>query len=118
METDDLIDLLNSSLIAALGEDAFDLTLDEDSGAIELATDDWTLVLEAWPVGIGFLAVDDEVPAANESELVAAIKDLIGPALKALRDANAEAEGAIVTALKRTTDPMSNGLAALLVADS
>lgn len=118
MDTDSLLDFLETNLVATLGENAFDLTLDEDIGSIELATDDWTLVLESWPHGIGFLAVDDEPAAENEAALDEAIALLIGSALRPLREAESESEGAIVTALKRTTDPMSNGLARLLRAGS
>lgn len=118
MDTDSLLEFLETNLVAALGENAFDLTMDDDNGSIELATDDWTLVLESWPHGIGFLAVDDEPTAASEAELDAAIEAVIGAALRTLREAESESEGAIVTALTRTTDPMSNGLARLLRAGS
>jgi hypothetical protein len=114
MDAEELIDQLEPALIAALGEDGFDLGLDEDTGTIELATDDWTLVLEDWPVGIGFLAMDDEPSASSGAELSLAMKSLVGNALPPLRAADHYADGAISTALSRTSDPLSNSLAVLL----
>jgi len=114
MDADELIDQLEPALIASLGDGGFDLERDDESGAIELATDDWTLVLEAWPDGIGFLAIDDEPAAASEAELQKAITDLIGKAIAPLRAADQHTDGAIATALTRTSDPISNALAKLL----
>jgi hypothetical protein len=114
MDAEDLIDQLEPALIAALGENGFDLGIDDDSGAIELATDDWTLVLEAWPDGIGFVASDDEPSASNDAELTDALIKLFGKGLAPLRNVDRYADGAISAALARTSDPLSNGLAALL----
>ena len=114
MDAEELIDQLEPALIAAVGEQGFDLALDEDSGAIELATDDWTLVLEDWPNGIGFLAMDDEPAANGDAETIEALTALFGKALAPLREADRYADGAISAALSRTSDPLSNGLATLL----
>lgn len=117
MDAEDLIDQLEPALIAALGENGFDLGIDDDSGAIELATDDWTLVLEDWPDGIGFVATDDEPTANSTAELLDALITLFGKGLAPLREVDRYADGAISAALSRTTDPLSNGLATLLKSD-
>ena len=114
MDAHQLIDRLDTALEKALGEDEFDLGIDEESGAIELATDEWTLVLEAWPDGIGFLALDDDPAPGSSAELLTAIELLIGPALAPIKDADAATGGGIAAALVRTFDPVSNALASLL----
>ena len=110
MDARELIDALDVALTNAVGKDGFDLDLDEESGAIELATDEWTLVLENWPNGIGFLALDDDSDGGDASELAT----IIGPALDGLHGVDIEADGAIAAALRRTSDPISNALATLL----
>jgi hypothetical protein len=117
MHAAELIDHLEPALTAALGDEGFDLEHDEESGAIELATDDWTLVLEDWPSGIAFLALDDEPVAQTAADLHLALKALIGAALGPLAEANRATDGGLGTALKRTSDPLSNALAALLTGD-
>lgn len=114
MDADDLIEELNVALAAVLEDDAYDLTLNEDDGTIELATDDWTLVLEAWPAGIAYLALDDEPDTSDPNELRARMIELIGPALRPLVNVNTSADGQVAAALTRTRDPLSNALAALL----
>jgi hypothetical protein len=114
MDAEDLIDQLEPALISALGDEGFDLDNDDESGGIEIATDDWTLVLEDWPNGIGFLAIDDEPATDNQAQLLDSLQSLFGTALAPLREADRYADGAISAALSRTSDPLSNGLAQLL----
>jgi hypothetical protein len=114
MDADELIEELSDALSAVLEEDAYDLSLNEDDGTVELATDEWTLVLEAWPAGIAYLAMDDEPDTSDPGELQALMTNLIGPALRPLTALNTASEGQLAAALTRTADPLSNTLAGLL----
>jgi hypothetical protein len=114
MNADDLIEELNETLAAVFEDDEYDLSLNEDDGTIELATDDWTLVLETWPAGIAYLALDDEPDTAEPDKLRAEMIELIGPALRPLSTLNASSDGQLAAALKRTSDPLSNALAAVI----
>lgn len=117
MDADELIEELSDTLAAVLEDDAYDLALNEDDGTIELATDDWTLVLESWPAGIAYLALDDEPDTDDPERLRAEMTELIGPALRPLATLNASSEGQLAAALTRTRDPLSNALAGLLRAE-
>ena len=114
MDADELIEELSDALSTVLEEDAYDLSLNEDDGFIELATDEWTLVLETWPAGIAYLAMDDEPESDDPAELRALMTNLIGPALRPLTAVNTASEGQLAAALTRTSDPLSNVLAGLL----
>jgi hypothetical protein len=114
MDADELIEELSDTLSTVLEEDAYDLSIDEDDGTVELATDDWTLVLETWPAGIGYLALDDEPETDDPAELQALMLQLIGPALRPLATLNTASDGQLAAALTRTSDPLSNALAGLL----
>ena len=115
MDADELVEELNDLLSGALEDDAFDIALNEDDGTIEIATDEWTLVLESWPAGIGYLAMDDEPDTSDPAELQTVMTTLIGPALRPLVTINASSDGLLAAALNRTTDPLSNALAGLLL---
>jgi hypothetical protein len=114
MDADELVEELSDALSTVLDEDAYDLSMNEDDGTVELATDDWTLVLETWPAGIAYLALDDEPETDDPAELQALMRQLIGPALRPLTTLNAATDGQLAAALTRTSDPLSNTLAGLV----
>jgi len=118
MDADELIEELNDRFANALDDDAYDITLNEDDGTIEVATDDWTLVIESWPAGIAYLALDDEPDTTDPDELRTEMARLIGPAVGPLAAVNNAADGLLVAALTRTRDPLSIALAAVLQVES
>ncbi len=117
MDAEELIEELNDRFANALEEDAYDISLNEDDGTIEVATDDWTLVIESWPAGIAYLALDDEPDTADPDALHAELTRMIGPARGPLTAVNASADGLLVAALIRARDPLSSGLAHVLGAE-
>ena len=114
MDADEFIEELNDALARSLDDDAYDVTVNDDDGTIELATDEWTLVIESWPAGIAYLALDDEPDASDPDALNEALAQLIGPARAPLAAVNGSADGQLVAALTRTRDPLSNALARVL----
>lgn len=109
MNEAELIEALRTTLDPAIGADAYDLDLNEE-GAIELAADEWTLIIESWPTGIAFLALDDEPETGDSAELQRFLERLLGPVLPALAAAGPE----IVVSLHRSRDPLSIALAKLI----
>jgi hypothetical protein len=114
MDAEELIEELNDRFANTLDEDAYDISLSEDDGTIEVATDDWTLVIESWPAGIAYLALDDEPDTTDPDQLRTAMARLIGAAAGPLTAANNAADGLLIAALIRTRDPLSNALAGVL----
>ena len=113
---DELGETIRGAMIGVLEDDAYWLGIPASGqeGDLEFATEDWSLVLEAWPQGIGFFAADDEPDTENIQELQIALEALLGDVLPVLAGVNEWAENGIVTALERTTDPLSNALAGLI----
>ncbi|MEZ4496302.1 MAG: hypothetical protein R2845_05850 [Thermomicrobiales bacterium] len=101
MDAHALIDQLDTALEKALGEDEFDLGFDEESGAIELATDEWTLVLSLARWHRGFWR-SMTISAGFVGRLMTAIELLIGPALAPIKDADVAAE---VASQRRSSAP-------------
>ncbi|CAN5332813.1 hypothetical protein BH09CHL1_BH09CHL1_02680 [soil metagenome] len=113
---EELADTIRGAMIGVLNDDAYWIGLPESGqdGDLELATDDWSLVLESWPVGIGFFAADDEPDTEDPVKLQAALEKSLGNVVSVLVAANEWAENGISIALERTTDPLSNVLATLI----
>ncbi len=116
---DELSEAIRGAMTGVLDEDAYWIG-PPSSGResdFELATDDWSLVLEAWPDGIGFFAADDEPDSEDSARLERALVKQLGAVLPALAGVNEWSGGAIAASLQRTTDPLSNALATLLAAE-
>lgn len=113
---DELADTIRGAMIGVLEDDAYWLGIPASGqeGDLELATEDWSLVLEAWPAGIGFFAVDDEPETEDIPQLQIALEAMLGDVLPVLAGVNEWAENGIAIALERTTDPLSNALAGLI----
>jgi hypothetical protein len=92
----------------------FDLEPNEEAGAVEVTTDDWTLTFEGFPdAPVAYLAVDSE--PVEPAEYARAIHDAFrATELRALAAANAAAGGAIVAALQASGDPFSQALGAVI----
>jgi hypothetical protein len=113
---DELAETCRGAMIGVLEDDAYWLGVPASGqeGDLELATEDWSLVLEAWPSGIGFFASDDEPETEDMPELQIALERLLGDVLPVIAAVNEWADNGIVIALQRTTDPLSNALAELI----
>jgi len=113
---DELSEAIRGAMAGVLADDAYWIGQPSagGDGDFELATDDWSLVLEAWPEGIGFFAADDEPDFDDAALLERALVKQLGAVLPVLSGVNEWSGGAIATALQRTTDPLSNVLATLL----
>lgn len=113
---DELADTIRGAMIGVLEDDAYwiGVPASGQEGDLELATEDWSLVLEAWPAGIGFFAVDDEPDDEDIAALQESLEVILGDVLPVIAGVNEWAENGIATALERTTDPLSNALAGLI----
>lgn len=113
---EELADTIRGAMIGVREDDAYwiGLPASGQDGDLELATEDWSLVLEAWPAGIGFFAADDEPDSENSAELQEALQMMLGDVVAVLASVNEWAENGIAAALERTTDPLSNALASLI----
>jgi hypothetical protein len=113
---DELAETFRGAMIGVLEDDAYWLGVPASGqeGDLELATEDWSLVLESWPAGIGFFATDDEPETERIAELRIALEAMLGDVLPVIAGVNKWAGNGIVVALQRTTDPLSNALAELI----
>jgi hypothetical protein len=101
---------LREALHAHLRASDFDLEPNDEAGAVEVTTDDWTLTFEGFPeTPVAYIAVDSEPDEPAEYER--AVHDAIRPAeMRALRAANTASGGAIAAALAASGDPFSEYL--------
>ena len=103
----DVVAILRRELLVDLRPIEFDLTIDDETGDLQLATDSWTLAIEhpesapsAW------VAIDAEPDTDHEYEH--ALKDAFRPMeIAALRRANAALDGLLAAALIASTDSFS-----------
>ena len=114
VEVSDVVAALRTALAAGESEDEFDITVDDQTGAIECATDDWTLLIEGVPeTPMAWLAIDDEpddpyqFPRARRAVMSSAEE-------QALRRADAALDGLLGRALAASEDPFSQHMAAVL----
>lgn len=115
-----------ADIVAALREEMgrelrpveFDLTVDDETGDIELATDDWTLSIGGVPVApIAWVAIDAEPESAHEYEK--ARQDAFRSVeIAALRRADLALDGLLNRALIASDDPFSMYMAGILAAES
>jgi hypothetical protein len=113
LDADAFVDLLTRHLHTALEADEFDLTLDPDTGEIDLSTDDWTLKIERWPGGPAWLAIDDE-PDDPVDYRAARRAVMTEASERALAAANLELDGALSDTLVAGSDPFSQDLGVAL----
>jgi hypothetical protein len=102
-----VVAVLRESIGARLKPIEFDLTIDDETGEIQLITDAWTIGIEdvleqpsAW------LAIDAEPEHPNE--FANALRDAFRPhELDALRTADTALNGLLIQALNASNDPLS-----------
>jgi hypothetical protein len=111
-----LAETFRGALLGVLEDDAYwiGVPASGQEGDVELATEDWSLVLEAWPAGIGFFAIDDEPDTEDPAALRSLLEGLLVDLLPVFASVNEWAGNGIAVALERTTDPLSNALAGLI----
>jgi hypothetical protein len=111
-----VVAVLRESIGARLKPIEFDLTIDDETGEIQLITDAWTIGIEdvleqpsAW------LAIDAEPEHPNE--IANALRDAFRPhELEALRTADSALNGLLTQALRASNDPLSTFFANILTA--
>ena len=116
--TDQTVASVAESIEAALLSrvDAGDFDLVVEGGAIDLATDDWTLHLDGFPEVNGWIAIDNEPDqAAGYGEAVRA--SFQATEITALREANAGLDGLIASALRQSDDAISVWFAEFIEAE-
>lgn len=110
----DVVAALRRALAAGESEDEFDITVNDETGAIECATDDWTLLIDGVPEAPrAWLAIDNEpddpeqYPRARRAVMRSAEE-------QALRQADAELNGLLSQALTASEDPFSAHVAGVV----
>ena len=115
MNATELIELFGGEFGAVFDADLFDIDVKDDT--IQLAMDDWTLVIESWPDGHAFVALDDEPESEDPVALTALLAGIFAASLDPLAAVNVETGGRIATLLLRSGDPLSEVLAGMLRRD-
>jgi len=82
----------------------------QEDGETHIAADDWTLVLEGDPLSGALIALDDE--SGLPAQVLPAVID--EPALAAMRDLDAQVDGALSSLLARSPDSFAVELARLI----
>ena len=110
MDRETFVRIVRAHLLTAMHEDEFDVAAGDD-GALDVATDHWTVHLEA---GNGFFAIDDE--PEEPAQFAAARRKVLNEKVeRALALADRELGGAISAALTASGDPFTLDLVAALV---
>ena len=110
----DVVAALRTELGSAESEDEFDLTVNDETGAIECATDDWTLLIEGVPESpMAWMAIENE-PEEPEQYPRARRAVLRSVEEQALRRVDATLDGLLIRALQASGDPFSQHLASAL----
>jgi hypothetical protein len=111
-----VVAILRESMRARLKPIEFDLTIDDETGEIQLITDAWTIGIEGVPEQpSAWLAIDAEPEHPNE--FANALRDAFRPhELDALRTADAALNGLLTQALNASNDPLSTFFANTLSA--
>lgn len=100
MDTTRLAELLRQSFEPVLGSEDIDLLPSEAGDALDIVTEDWTLLLEGWP-DQPVATVSTDPSAASRDEVMAYEID------EAFAYVDAQVDGALTTALKASGDPVS-----------
>ncbi len=106
--------LLQAAFAEQIASGEIDVVATPEDNAVEIQADDWTLVLEEWPLVRAWLALDES--PASEAERSMALDAAIAPTeLAALRAADRQLEGRLTAALVDSGDDLSQALASRLV---
>ena len=114
-----LLDALQEAFGQHVDDGLVDLVPDEtDDGQdkFEVQSDDWTLVVEGWPLTSAWLAIEND-PDAPEQLRPALEATFSDPDLEALTALDEALGGDLVTMLTESQDDLSMALAAMVRAD-
>lgn len=113
-EVSDVVAALRTELTAGEPDDEFDIRINDDTGAIECATDDWTLLIEGVPESpVAWMAIEDE-PEEPEQYPRARRAVLRSVEEQALRRVDRTLDGLLTRALEASGDPFSQHLSSVL----
>ena len=114
----DVVSALRGEMSVDLKPVEFDLTVDDETGEIELATDDWTFSIDGLPNSpSAWIAIDAEPEYEHEYEK--ASKDAFRPIeIAALHRADQALDGLLSRALRASHDPFSEYFADVLASPS
>lgn len=108
-----LVDVLTAQFASLIEAGNVDIVHDLEHDAVEIQSDEWTLILEGWPIHNAFVALDTltDSDALHRVALNGAlgIRDFA-----ALTHANQQLEGSIARALVSSGDGVSRILAELI----
>lgn len=110
----DVVAALREEMSVKLRRVEFDLTVDDETGDIELSTDDWTLAIAGVPdAPSAWVAIDAEPESAHEYEK--ARQDAFRPVeIEALQRADRSLDGLLTRALIASDDAFSQFFADVL----
>ena len=116
MNATELIEAFDRELGKTFDRDLFDAGsgLDDGGDTIEIAMDAWTLVIESWPDGHAFIALEDEPETDDPTELAAILGPIFAAALEPLAAVDRQTDGRVSTLLRRSGDPISELFAIML----
>ena len=116
MTATELIEAFDRELGKSFDLDLFDAGRGLDGGddTIEIAMDAWTLVIESWPDGHAFIALEDEPDTDDPVELAGILSRTFAAALAPLAAVDRQTDGRISTLLLRSGDPLSEVFAGML----
>jgi hypothetical protein len=114
----DIVELLRREMLVKSRPIEFDLTVANETGEIQLATDDWTLGIENLATSpSAWIAIDGEPDHPNEYER--AREDSFRPhEIAALRRANLAIDGVLADWLNASQDPFSAYMASVLAQET
>lgn len=109
-----IVALLRREMLVDLKSVEFDLTIDDESGEIQLATDDWTLGIENLSTeASAWVAIDGEPDHPHEYER-ARQDSFRSHEIAALRRVNLALDGALADWLMASQDAFSEYMASVL----
>jgi hypothetical protein len=105
-----MADAVAAALREIMDADAFDVIPGDANAFVDIATDSWTLRIEGTPVTVAWLSIDDE---PEDAERLHATRRAAMPLEidQAFAIANQRLDGALVTALSASRDPLTLDLA-------
>lgn len=105
-----LTGILHTAFADLIARGEVDVVATPGNNEVEVQGDDWTLVLEGWPLATAWIALDES--PSSQSERRAALEAAIGSReLSALRDADRQLAGTLTAALADSGDGLSQALA-------
>ena len=113
----DIVAVLRREMLASIRPVEFDLKVDDETGEIELSTDDWTITIDIDPgPPSAWVAIDVEPEQSHEYDKARA--DAFRPQeLAALQRTDQALDGLLTRALHASQDPFSQYVAESLSAN-